>query len=275
MRTFQEHDPKHLLHGAFVLMIADLSTREKAFAGRGQYKPRGFLFRQGGAEGYHQFAVPVPFHFRHIKGGFYRQTRDIVEVVICSGDAFTRDKLHDGIILCDSLDYPDCPKHLHDLIGIVNGPVSTGPCNDSVLICDELQMMGTKDSICIARQAMRFRSWERKREIDRGEPLHLRDVRATLHVVPPGKRSFGLIRFFEVSDVGLTLDGCKVTKVAGPLAKAGVQTGDVFTHADGVAVKDAEALRKALRRRYAILGYGAFTLTREGKPLTVVAELGD
>ena len=89
------------------------------------------------------------------------------------------------------------------------------------------------------------------------------------------KRPLGLIRFFEVSDVGLTLDACKVTKVAGPLAKAGVKPGDVFTHVDGVAVKDAEALRKALRRRYAILGYGAFTLTREGKPLTVVAELGE
>ncbi|MFQ3591896.1 MAG: PDZ domain-containing protein [Gemmataceae bacterium] len=49
-----------------------------------------------------------------------------------------------------------------------------------------------------------------------------------------------------------------------PLAKAGVKQGDVFTHVDGVAVKDAESLRKALRRHYAILGYGAFTLTREG-----------
>jgi S1-C subfamily serine protease len=94
-------------------------------------------------------------------------------------------------------------------------------------------------------------------------------------VASPTKRPLGLIRFFEVSDVGLTLDGCKVTKVTGPLAKAGVKVGDVLTHVDGVAVKDAEALRKALRRRYAILGFGAFTLTREGKPLTVVAELGE
>ena len=94
-------------------------------------------------------------------------------------------------------------------------------------------------------------------------------------VASPTKRPLGLIRFFEVADVGLTLDACKVTKVTGPLAKAGVKPGDVFTHIDGVAVKDAEALRQALRRRYAILGYGAFTLTRDGKPLTVVAELGE
>jgi hypothetical protein len=39
MRTFQERDPKHLLLGAFVLMMANLSTREKPFAGRGHYKP--------------------------------------------------------------------------------------------------------------------------------------------------------------------------------------------------------------------------------------------
>jgi hypothetical protein len=114
----------------------------------------------------------------------------------------------------------------------------------------------------------------RRRTIPPGEAWIL-DEQSLGIVASPTKRPLGLVRFFEVADVGLTLDACKVTKVIGPLAKAGVQSGDMFTHVDGVAVKDAEALRKALRRRYAILGYGAFTLTRDGKPLTVVAELGE
>mgnify|MGYP002778614160 CR=1 FL=1 len=114
----------------------------------------------------------------------------------------------------------------------------------------------------------------RRCKIQPGEGLIL-DKQSLGIVASPTKRPLGLIRFFEVADVGLTLDACKVSNVVGPLAKAGVQSGDVFTHVDGVAVKDAEALRKALRRRYAILGFGAFTLTRDGKPLTVVAELGE
>jgi len=114
----------------------------------------------------------------------------------------------------------------------------------------------------------------RRCKIQPGEGLIL-DKQSLGIVASPTKRPLGLIRFFEVADVGLTLDACKVTKVTGPLAKAGVQSGDVFTHVDGVAVKDAEVIRKALRRRYAILGYGAFTLSREGKSLTIVAELGE
>lgn len=92
---------------------------------------------------------------------------------------------------------------------------------------------------------------------------------------PNSKHPLGLVRFFEVADVGLTLEGLKVTKVTGPLATAGMKPGDVFTHVDGVAVADGEALRKALRRRYAILGYGAFQVQRDGKPLTFVAELDE
>ena len=275
MRTFQERDPKHLLHGAFVLMMADLSTREKALAGKGRYKPQGHVFPLGGAAGYHRFGSPVPYHFRHIKGGFFQQTRGIVEVLICSGDAHTREKLQDTIVLCDTLAYPDSPQRLHDLVAIVNGPLRAGACADSIVICDEMLGMWAGDSICIARRSIHLKRRTGDRKIEAGDPVYNPSDRSSFHVPAPGKRSFGLIRFFEVRDVGLTLDACKVTKVTGPLAKAGVKSGDMFTHVDGVAVKDAEALRKALRRRYAILGYGAFSLLREGKPLTVVAELDE
>ena len=134
---------------------------------------------------------------------------------------------------------------------------------------------GCTGCLVVARKGLIAEAYGyRKNKMMPGEVRILGDQSLGI-VDSPTKRPLGLIRFFEVSDVGLTLDACKVTKVIGPLAKAGVKPGDVFTHIDGVAVRDAEALRKALRRRYAILGYGAFTLTREGKPLTVVAELGE
>jgi hypothetical protein len=151
------------------------------------------------------------------------------------------------------------------------------PMQESIAVADGIIRIEQNPHKCllIARKGLDVPALGYRRcKIQPGEGLIL-DKQSLGIVASPTKRPLGLIRFFEVSDVGLTLDALKVTKVAGPLAKAGVKPGDVFTHVDGIAVKDAEALRKALRRRYAILGYGAFTLTRDGKSLTVVAELGD
>jgi hypothetical protein len=80
-----------------------------------------------------------------------------VEVLICSGDAHTRDELHDTIVLCDTLAYPNLPRYLHELIGIVNGLLRAGACNDSIVICDEMLDMGASDSICIARLSIQLK----------------------------------------------------------------------------------------------------------------------
>ena len=275
MRTFQPYDPRHQLHGSFVLMIADLSTREKAFAKRGEYKPREFVVSLGTKDSEAWLRTPIPFQFRHVRSGYFIRSSTNLEVLILSGDARAGGGFSDTIVFADDLNHSRGYHSLKHGIFICNGEVKSRYIDDSIIICDDLEPAAIDLSICIARRSLQYVKRRMNHKVDAGDPVYQRENKNTLHVVPPGKRSFGLIRFFEVADVGLTLDACKVTKVAGPLAKAGVKPGDVFTHVDGVAVKDAEALRKALRRRYAILGFGAFTLTREGKPLTVVAELGE
>jgi hypothetical protein len=239
------------------------------------YKPSGFVLSLGTGDSAALFRMPSPFVFRHIRNGYFRQSLNEIEVLILSGDAYSDGGFEYRILLAESLHSPKGYDSFEYLICIATGGIKARYVTDSILICDDLEPATLRSSLCIARRSLQYRNRRMNHIVDPGDPIYLREDRSTVHVVPPGKRSFGLVRFFEVSDVGLTLDACKVTKVSGPLAKAGVQPGDVFTHIDGVALKDAEALRKALRRRYAILGYGAFTLTREGRPLTVVAELGE
>ncbi|MBY0228567.1 MAG: hypothetical protein K2W96_04725 [Gemmataceae bacterium] len=66
----------------------------------------------------------------------------------------------------------------------------------------------------------------------------------------------------------------KAVAAAGPLANR-VRNGDVFVSVDGVAVKDADGLRRALRKRFAIGGVGRFVVRRGGEEVAVRAVLGE
>jgi len=85
----------------------------------------------------------------------------------------------------------------------------------------------------------------------------------------------GALRFFDVAEVGLKLDGREVRAVRKdcPLATAGLRIGDVFLSVDGVAVKSFDGLRRALRRRWVIAGVGEFVIRRGGTTLTLRAGL--
>jgi hypothetical protein len=102
-------------------------------------------------------------------------------------------------------------------------------------------------------------------------------VRRTSHVEEDVPRPLGIVRWFDPSDTGLSLDGMKVRSVAAacPLAEAGLRAGDTILEVDGLSIKDAEALRRALRRRFAIGGTGSFTISRGGETLVLQANLGE
>ena len=278
MRTYQQRDPKHRLHGSLCIVLADLCTREKVFRDHHNLRFHHAFFPERQGDFHALLARPPVYGYRHPKTGEALVRNQSGQCVICPADAeYANDRglgPESGILLADSLRPSKELASLSRMMMICNGDIQASRLDNALVICDGAVEANFGGSLLIARKGARWKQAGKSREIAPGEP-HITDLTSTTNVVSPGKRSFGLIRFFEVADVGLTLDACKITKVVGPLAKAGVKPGDVFTHVDGVAVKDAEALRKALRRRYAILGYGAFTLTRDGKPLTIVAELGE
>ena len=278
MRTYQEHDPKQRLHGSLCIVLSDLCTREKVFREHLNTRFYRAFFPERRDDIHAVLARPPVYGYRHPKAGEPLERTQTGRCVVCPADAEYANDLglgpENGILLADSVRPSKEQASLKRMMIICNGDIRASRLDDTLVICDGVVEAPFDFCLLIARGGIRWKQVGNPREIAPGKP-NITGRTSTVHVPAPGKRSFGLIRFFEVSDVGLTLDACKITKVVGPLAKAGVKSGDIFTHVDGVAVKDAEALRKALRRRYAILGYGAFTLTREGKPLTVVAELGD
>jgi hypothetical protein len=277
MRTYQPYDPRHRLHGALCLVLSDLSVREKAIRGQPIIRFENLFFPDAlGNSVRALLARPPVLGYHHSKIGETLTRDQSGKCVICPADArVDRERgIEECILLADSVLPKEGQGRLDSVVVVSNGDIRHNNLDRTFIICDGTVESAPRHSLLIARKGIRWKQAGTLREIAPGKPELTRDE-STVHVVPPGKRSFGLVRFFEVSDVGLTLDACKVTKVIGPLAKAGVKPGDIFTHVDGVAVKDAEALRKALRRRYAILGYGAFTLTRDGRPLSVVAELGE
>jgi hypothetical protein len=102
-------------------------------------------------------------------------------------------------------------------------------------------------------------------------------TKKTSHVEEDARHPLGLVRFFEPSDVGLTLDALSVKSIDPkcPLALAGLRKGDAFVSIDGKPTKDAEELRRALRRRFAIAGLGSFTVKRGGKTITLRARLAE
>jgi hypothetical protein len=92
------------------------------------------------------------------------------------------------------------------------------------------------------------------------------------------RRPLEFVRFFQLEDIGLeasryldpsrTFSGIKVEKLSGdsPLAKAGIQVGDVITEVHGFAAGSIEDSRKSFRRDFAS-GETKVTVRRDGKPL--------
>jgi hypothetical protein len=279
MRTYQPHDPKHRLHGALCVVLSTLVTRDKAmFEHRNIRKSHFFHDVEPRLSASTILLRPPMYGYRTMKPDALLDGSHLGSCVICEGNVRypNPNGVSSGILLADGLRPAEGLNEVNSLVAIVNGDIHARNIKGCLVICDGTAHGYQVHTLTIARRGIRWKYGPKAVDIAAGEPERLfYEECSVAHVPASGKRSFGLIRFFEVSDAGLTLDACKVTKVAGPLAKAGVKPGDVFTHVDDVAVKDAEALRKVLRRRYAILGYGAFSLLREGKPLTIVAELGE
>jgi hypothetical protein len=282
MRNFQPHDPKHRLHGSLCVALSTLVMRDKAMFDHRNIHGYDFIYDDERRLGPRTILRRPPLYgYRTRKPDEVLNKSHTGSCVICEAEVqySAEEGVSGGLLLADGLRPTkkiERMERISNVVAIINGDIQVPNITGSLVICDGVMQGDQGHTLAIARKGIRWKYGPRTVDVATGEPeRYLFMECCSIHVPAPGKRSFGLIRFFEVADVGLTLDACKVTKVSGPLAKAGVQPGDVFTHVDGVAVKDAEALRKALRRRYAILGYGAFTLTREGRPLTVVAELGE
>lgn len=84
------------------------------------------------------------------------------------------------------------------------------------------------------------------------------------------RRPLGFVRFFETSDVGIELTGTKVVALnaASPLRKAGLLVGDMLLAIDGKEAKDAESIRRMLRRAL-IQQEGRVTVKRGQKKLNL------
>ena len=97
------------------------------------------------------------------------------------------------------------------------------------------------------------------------------------HLEEKARRPLGIVRFFELADVGLSLDALSVQTIAplSRLGRAGLLKGDRFVSIDGTEAKDAEAVRRLLRKRFALGGVGTFVVKRDGKMVTLRARLAD
>ena len=88
-------------------------------------------------------------------------------------------------------------------------------------------------------------------------------------------RAFNFVRFFELADLGIDGEtrgaGVAVRKVqAGtPLAKAGLQVGDVVLAVDGNETKDCDRLRRQMRKAF-VGQQGKLTVRRGDKSLDLI-----
>jgi membrane-associated protease RseP (regulator of RpoE activity) len=175
-------------------------------------------------------------------------------------------------------------RYLYFAIVIAGGDVTVAAnsgVSDCIIVCDgAVTTPHASKSVIIARKGIVIK--DKKDSVwnvlsSCGNVTVPEGVKKHQLIEEDTRRPLGLVRFFAVSDVGLTLDALSVKAIDPkcPLASAGLRKGDAFVSIDGKATKDAEGLRRALRRRFAIAGLGSFTVKRGGKTLTLRARLAE
>jgi hypothetical protein len=178
----------------------------------------------------------------------------------------------------------------HSLI-VAGGDIKTNCLMKSILVCDgdvEMQVPPEGSGLIVARGKVTCRNRKLTGCVVRSENYFQFHDGKKIIIKDGTPDPVGLVKFFELSDVGLTVsdrdqkeeplqNGVRLKDVRkdSPFA-SGLRAGDVVTALDGTKATSPEVFRRLLRRK---LGQGdpilTFTVRRSGKTLDVPIPMKD
>jgi S1-C subfamily serine protease len=158
------------------------------------------------------------------------------------------------------------------------GPVKSGVGVDYCLIVSDgdVAVLTVSDSLILARGKVTCLNALDCRIVS-GQTVTIKGNKKGTTVTENESVPLGLVKFFEPSSEGLTVEPAKggvrlkATEAGKPYAKAGLKPGDVITAVNGKPVDSPESFRQAFRRALAEGDKASFRVRRGDKTLELRA----